>query len=109
MDGKPLPGLRPWVEKNLGIDVKLRTPSVSIQSLQIPSPLISNQQFLEFLRVEDIYYSDASLTRLARSHGQTLAEIISIRTGKVGRIPDLVIWPRNEKQILKVNFKTKKN
>uniref|UniRef100_A0A915M8B2 Alkylglycerone-phosphate synthase n=1 Tax=Meloidogyne javanica TaxID=6303 RepID=A0A915M8B2_MELJA len=102
LDGKPLPGLRPWVEKNLGIDVELRTPSVSIQSLQIPSPLISNQQFLEFLRVEDIYYSDASLTRLARSHGQTLAEIISIRTGKVGRIPDLVIWPRNEKQILKI-------
>uniref|UniRef100_A0A914LLV4 Alkylglycerone-phosphate synthase n=1 Tax=Meloidogyne incognita TaxID=6306 RepID=A0A914LLV4_MELIC len=101
-DGLVLEYLWPWVEKNLGIDVKLRTPSVSIQSLQIPSPLISNQQFLEFLRVEDIYYSDASLTRLARSHGQTLAEIISIRTGKVGRIPDLVIWPRNEKQILKI-------
>ncbi|CAK5094755.1 unnamed protein product [Meloidogyne enterolobii] len=102
LDGKPLPGLRPWVEKNLGIDVGLRTPSISIQSLQIPSPLISNPQFLEFLRLEDIYYSDAPLTRLARSHGQTLAEIISIRTGKVGRIPDLVIWPRNEKQILKI-------
>uniref|UniRef100_A0A1I8B5T8 Alkylglycerone-phosphate synthase n=1 Tax=Meloidogyne hapla TaxID=6305 RepID=A0A1I8B5T8_MELHA len=102
LDGKPLPGLRPWVEKNLGIDVHLRTPSISIQSLKIPLPLISNPQFLEFLRVEDIYYSDAPMTRLARSHGQTLAEITSIRTGKIGRIPDLVIWPRNEKQILKI-------
>ena len=48
------------------------------------------------------------MTRLARSHGQTLAEIICIRTGKIGRIPDLVIWPRNEKQILKVNLKAEK-
>jgi alkyldihydroxyacetonephosphate synthase len=104
LDGKPIPGLRPWIEKNLGINVQFKTQnnSISIQSIKIPKPQILNQNFFEFLKKENIYFTDESMSRLARSHGQTLAEIISIRIGQIGRIPDLVIWPRNEKQILKV-------
>ncbi|KAF7639527.1 Alkylglycerone-phosphate synthase [Meloidogyne graminicola] len=101
LNEKSLPGLRPWVEKNLGIDINYKTPSISIQSLKLPTPLL-NQNLLEFLQLEDIYYSYSQLNRLTRSHGQTLEEIINIRIGKIKRIPDLVVWPRTEKQILKI-------
>lgn len=120
LDGQPLPGMRPWVEKNLAVDLKQQTClNVDPHSLKLPMP-VSNPAFHAFLRYQAISFSNAPFLRLVRSHGQTLSEIVGLRSGEVGRIPDLVslafesnfyflfstnfqvVWPRTEEQIQKV-------
>ena len=101
LDGKPLANLRPWVEKNLGVDLAKKTPSIQPDSLQLPVPIV-NAPFCAFLRSNGISFSNFPQIRLAHSHGQTLGEILAIRSGQIGRIPDLVVWPKNEEQIQKV-------
>ena len=101
LDGKPLPDLRPWMERNMAVQFDGR-PSTAFgidpNSLTVPEPQRSLPLF-DFLRSHSISFSNAPRIRLIRSHGQTLAEILHLQTGQFGRIPDLVIWPRNEQQI----------
>lgn len=93
--------LRPWVEKNLGIDLANTTRSIERNAVKIPPPQ-RNPLFCAFLRANGISFSNHPQIRLIRSHGQTLSEIIAIRQGQIGRIPDIVVWPRDEEQIQKV-------
>lgn len=117
LDGQPLPALRPWVEQNLGVDLtgaqqteSSNSTNAATQSspillphhLKLPLPTVSSSAFCAFLRSHAISFSNAPLLRLVRSHGQSLSEIIDLRSGKIGRIPDLVVWPRTEEQIQKV-------
>lgn len=143
LDGQPLPALRPWVEQNLGVDLtgaqqteSSNSTNAATQSspillphhLKLPLPTVSSSAFCAFLRSHAISFSNAPLLRLVRSHGQSLSEIIDLRSGKIGRIPDLVrvfvlfllfllgsnitiksfiqvVWPRTEEQIQKVQEK----
>ncbi|KAL3099746.1 hypothetical protein niasHS_000230 [Heterodera schachtii] len=100
LDGKCLPSLRPWIEQNLGIDMAHRTLSVPSQSLRIPPPVVPcPPSFLQALRSRHIPFSSVGMRRLVRSHGQTLAEVQALRMGHVGRIVDLVVWPRSEADV----------
>uniref|UniRef100_A0A183C7J5 Alkylglycerone-phosphate synthase n=1 Tax=Globodera pallida TaxID=36090 RepID=A0A183C7J5_GLOPA len=99
LDGKPLPALRPWIEQHLGVDLSHRTPSVSAQSLHIPPAVACAEQFLRLLRSRGIPFSNVGMRRVVRSHGQTLAEVLSLRMGQIGRIVDLVVWPRSEAEV----------
>ncbi|KAI1725288.1 FAD binding domain-containing protein [Ditylenchus destructor] len=107
LNDKIMPQLRPWIEQNVGIDLDYKTPSISLEDLERkwsssgPQTRI-NETFLEELRTNNISYSNALLNRLNRSHGQTLHEILSLRQGNIGRIPDLVVWPKNEHETSKV-------
>lgn len=71
----------------------------------MPAPLKPNKEFLNFLQKNIISFTNSSVYRLVRSHGQTLHEILSLRNGKplnYGRLPDLVVWPQYESDVEKV-------
>lgn len=79
LDGKSLPSLLPWIRQNLGVDLSFRTPSISPQSLQIPSPLFFPRPFTDLLRSLKIPFSSNGMRRVVRSHGQTLADVMPLR------------------------------
>lgn len=98
-----MPHLRPWIEENVGVDISYRTPSVDIKDIIVSIPINFNLFFLEFLRTNNISYSNSKKHRINRSHGQTLHDILPLRNkGQTGRIPDLVIWAKSEKDVEKV-------
>lgn len=100
-----MPYLRPWIEENLGVDLSYRTPSVDIKDIQVSNPITCDELFLEFLRSNNISYSNSKMHRVNRSHGQTLHDILPLRNeGKTGKIPDLVIWAQSEVDVKKVCF-----
>ncbi|VDN43275.1 unnamed protein product [Gongylonema pulchrum] len=80
--------------ETLGIDVDYRTPSVLYEEVSVPAS-VDNQQFIDFLLEKGISFSNKSKYRLARSHGHT--------GGIVGRIPDIVVWPASEDQVVEVS------
>lgn len=100
-----MPYLRPWIEQNVGVDITYRTPSVDIKDIQVSNPIRCNSLFLEFLRTNNISYSNSKMYRVQRSHGQTLHDILPLRNkGQTGRIPDLVIWAQSQIDVEKVYF-----
>ncbi|KAK0415892.1 hypothetical protein QR680_012177 [Steinernema hermaphroditum] len=101
MSGQVLPLLRPWFEANLGVDMSFKTPAQPRSQMKIPEPII-NQEFIDHLRSLDISFSNRSQHRLIRSHGHTMHDMSMLRYGAPHRVPDLVVWPKSEEEVVKV-------
>ncbi|KAK6016763.1 hypothetical protein OSTOST_17749, partial [Ostertagia ostertagi] len=98
--GHKMPYFRPWFEETLGVDLDFMKPSQRIGDIGIPPP-IENDQIYDELLCADISFSNAPLIRLMRGHGHTLHEIFYLRHGKFPRLPDIVVWPRSEEDVMK--------
>jgi hypothetical protein len=94
LNGKMLPYLRTWMEANIGADLSYETPCKRFNELNIPLP-IQCPKFTKYLKSSNISFTNCPKYRLNRSHGQNLHDIWNLWTGKIGRIPDLVVWPRS--------------
>lgn len=103
LSGKELTRLLPWIRET--IDIKL-DPQDALQSAyptKIPAPF-SNQPFTDeigdFLNVNQISF-DGEI-RLRHGHGHTQEEMFAIKYEKLGRIPDVVVFPETQEQIAKL-------
>uniref|UniRef100_A0A0M3I5H1 ATP-dependent (S)-NAD(P)H-hydrate dehydratase n=1 Tax=Ascaris lumbricoides TaxID=6252 RepID=A0A0M3I5H1_ASCLU len=103
MSGMKMPYFRPWFEANMGVRAEYRTPSQIRTELHAPEA-VDNQEFIDFLKANDISYSNAAQHRIVRSHGHTVHDIVRLRHGKLARIPDLVVWPKSEQQVIKAGI-----
>nr|CDJ91270.1 FAD linked oxidase and FAD-linked oxidase domain containing protein [Haemonchus contortus] len=99
--GQKMPFFRPWFEENLGVGLDYCTPSQRIGDMEIPPP-IENDEILDELVRANISFSNAPRMRLMRGHGHTVHDIINLRHGKIPRLPDIVVWPRSEQDVLKI-------
>uniref|UniRef100_A0A0N5AGU1 ATP-dependent (S)-NAD(P)H-hydrate dehydratase n=1 Tax=Syphacia muris TaxID=451379 RepID=A0A0N5AGU1_9BILA len=101
MSGEVMPSFRPWFEKYLGVDINYCTPSQLRSDLSLPVPVV-HKAFLDYLKQLNISFSNAAQHRLMRSHGHTVHEMWKLRHGKFERLVDLVVWPKNEADIVKI-------
>uniref|UniRef100_A0AAF5PNU4 Alkylglycerone-phosphate synthase n=1 Tax=Wuchereria bancrofti TaxID=6293 RepID=A0AAF5PNU4_WUCBA len=101
LSGQALPYLLKYMERRLGVDPDIQTPSVRYEDLVIPVSF-DNQDFINFLLSNNISFSNKSNYRLVRSHGHTVHDIANLRNGAVGRIPDIIVWPKNEEEVLTI-------
>ncbi|OZC06273.1 FAD binding domain protein, partial [Onchocerca flexuosa] len=99
--GQTLPYLMKFMEKNLGVNIEIQTPSIRYEDLIIPIPF-DNQDFINFLLSNNISFSNKSNYRLVRSHGHTVHDIANLRNGTVGRIPDIIVWPKSEEEVVTI-------
>lgn len=103
LSGQKLPNLLPWVEATMGIEVP-RTPAL-INQYPAPMPEAkTHPAFCDALHKalgEDIVdVTDAC--RLRHGHGHTQEEMYAIKYGRLRRVPDMVAFPRDEEQVLKL-------
>ncbi|PIO53868.1 hypothetical protein TELCIR_24781, partial [Teladorsagia circumcincta] len=98
--GHKMPYFRPWFEEHLGVDLDYMTPSQRIGDMEIPPPIENDEIYDELVRA-DISFSNEPRMRLMRGHGHTVHDIINLRHGKFPRLPDLVVWPRTEQEVMK--------
>ena len=110
LSGKELPRFLPWVREVLESDVHPANINRPNYPTEIPEPHIS-PEFLEnlqrFLAANQIDHSGE--VRLRHGHGHTQEEMYSIKYTKLGRIPDLVVYPETEAHLVSLVEAAKKH
>lgn len=101
LSGKELPRFLPWVREVLQVQVDPADTHVPQYPTAIAEPRISGE-FLSkvsaFLRADQII-TDGEI-RMRHGHGHTQEEMYAIKYTKLGRIPDVVICPETEAQVV---------
>jgi alkyldihydroxyacetonephosphate synthase len=99
--GQKLPYLLPWVERTMGIAIPLtglHTPHYppAIPESRLPQSVA--QALAQILAPEQILTE--GVQRLRRGHGQTQEEMYAIKYGTLARVPDVVVLPHSEAQVV---------
>ncbi len=100
LSGCELAHLRPWFERVTGLSFQPDDQNVShypptVEASRAPASL------LDALRaaLSPAQVSDDALTRLRHGHGHTQDEMYAIKYGRVGRVPDCVVFPESTDQV----------
>src|SRR5262245_24032794 len=100
ISGKELPRFLPWVRETLECDVTPKNINQPHYPTLIPEPCIQ-PDFLaaiqEFLGPSQIDVNGE--VRMRHGNGHTQEEMYSIKYTRLGRIPDLVVYPSAEDQV----------
>jgi alkyldihydroxyacetonephosphate synthase len=98
--GQELPSLLPWVSEVMEVPIRPDDVHAPHYPTEI-SPPKNHPALLAELKLflaEDQISQDPQL-RLRHGHGHTQEEMFAIKYGKLGRIPDLVVFPTEEEQV----------
>lgn len=103
LSGQELPRLLPWIRETLDIDLDPRDQHRNSYPTEIPAA-IENGAFSKaisaFLAADQIDASGES--RLRHGHGHTQEEMYAIKHKRLGRIPDLIVYPTSEDQVARL-------
>jgi len=100
LSGERLPDLLPWFRKVVGIDFPLESSAGRFVLPPVPQPRQA-QGFLDEIRktvAEDQIVTDSAV-RLRHGHGHTVSEINAVRSNGFERVPDYVVYPKDESQV----------
>lgn len=89
-----------WVQATFNLVVEDVLDPVKMP-IKFPDPQV-NAEFFEGIKKLKIDHSIDGEDRLIRSHGQTLHDIHTLRTGNLARIPDLVLWPTSHDEVVEI-------
>ncbi|HKX12515.1 MAG TPA: FAD-binding oxidoreductase [bacterium] len=100
LSGQELPSLLPWVSEVMEVPIRpddVHTPHYPTEI----SPAKNHPALLAELKLflKDDQLSQDPKLRLRHGHGHTQEEMFAIKYGKLGRIPDLVVFPTEEEQV----------
>ncbi len=101
LSNQRLPSLLPWVQGVMGVTIDPLDIRSWPTPTDFPAPVTNAalQETLTALLPPDQWSVDGP-TRLRHGHGQTQEEMYAIKFAKLGRIPDLVVWPTEEAQVI---------
>ena len=95
------PAFRPFVINAIDLDVNTPpTAPMSLDDLSIPTPMISDQLLTELadaVGAENAVQDD--LDRIVHTYGKSARDLLRIRVGDIPRVPDVVVYPRDEAEV----------
>lgn len=96
-----LPYLLPWVRQVMEVEVDTSDTFSSAYPPEIPEP-VTHPEFLTQLQkvLASGQWTADPQKRLRHGHGHTQAEMFAIKYGKIPRVPDLVVYPASEEQVM---------
>ncbi len=100
ISGKKIPSLLPWAEGILGLRLDPRDRNAPHYPTTVPARIANEaleRALAEKLPAERI--STDARQRLRHGHGHTLEEMWAIKHGRLGRVPDLVVWPASDDDV----------
>uniref|UniRef100_A0A671Q3N4 Alkylglycerone-phosphate synthase n=1 Tax=Sinocyclocheilus anshuiensis TaxID=1608454 RepID=A0A671Q3N4_9TELE len=100
LSGLILPSLKDWFEGTFGANLQHRSPATVSQVAVAPPNL--NQPFVEDLKAAGLAVSHDPEDRVFRAHGHCLHEVFALREGRIGRVPDMVVWPSCHSDVEKI-------
>src|SRR5262245_24194002 len=100
LSGKELPRFLPWVREILGVEIGPNNMNRPAYPTAIPDPHI-NPEFLSHLQrfLTPNQIDTNGEIRMRHGHGHTQEEMYSIKYTRLGRIPDIVVYPENDGQV----------
>ena len=95
------PALRAFIKRHLGLDVAGTTSRpVAFEDLEIPAPAIGSELRGALERaVAGERVSTHPLDRVIHARGKSLRDLVRHRRGELGRLPDVVLRPRDEAEV----------
>ncbi|KAJ3592062.1 hypothetical protein NHX12_007192 [Muraenolepis orangiensis] len=102
LSGLLMPHMSDWFTSTFGASLQhtsLATPTLDPSAVKPP---FLNEAFMEDLKSTGLPFTTDPEDRVFRSHGHCLHEIFALREGKVGRVPDLVVWPNCHDDVVKI-------
>src|SRR2546429_1472126 len=92
------PDLAPFIVQVIGVNVDMKSaPPLGFDELRIPDPTLPNplRKALEHA-VTSEFVSIDSLDRVVHARGKSLRDLIWQRSGKLPRVPDVIVRPGDE-------------
>ncbi|KAA8588120.1 hypothetical protein FQN60_001314 [Etheostoma spectabile] len=102
LSGMIIPALQNWFEGTFGASVQHKSPAMPILTSSAVQPPTLNEAFVDELKSTGIPFSHDAEDRVFRGHGHCLHEVFALREGKVGRVPDMVVWPNCHNDVVKI-------
>jgi alkyldihydroxyacetonephosphate synthase len=109
LSGKELPRLLPWIRETLEIEFDPKDIHQTSYPTEIPASLESpefNAEIKTF--ISDGQIDTSGENRLRHGHGHTQEEMFAIKHKRLGRIPDMIIYPESEEQVAQLIEAAKK-
>ncbi len=100
LSGKELSRLLPWIRETLEIELDPKDIHQTSYPTEIPAA-VENPAFSTELGkfISDSQIETGGEIRLRHGHGHTQEEMFAIKHKRLGRIPDMVIYPEDENQV----------
>uniref|UniRef100_A0A8C5BXR8 Alkylglycerone-phosphate synthase n=1 Tax=Gadus morhua TaxID=8049 RepID=A0A8C5BXR8_GADMO len=102
LSGMIMPSLKEWFEGTFGANVQHKSFASAVPSPGAVKPPALNQAFVEGVQSTGVPFSSDAEDRVFRGHGHCLHEIFALREGRVGRVPDMVVWPNCHDDVVKI-------
>jgi alkyldihydroxyacetonephosphate synthase len=110
LSGKELPRLLPWIRETLEIEFDPKDVHQTAYPTEIPAAVESPvflAEIKEFIR--DAQIDTSGENRLRHGHGHTQEEMFAIKHKRLGRIPDMILYPESEEQVASLIEAAKKH
>ena len=110
MSGQELPTLLPWMESVIDLTIEPKDVRPARFPTRVPPPR-SQPAFLRALKraMGKEAVSQASTERIRHGHGHTQAEMFALKNDDLARLPDAVVRPQSEAQVIKLVALAKKH
>src|ERR1044072_5473745 len=110
LSGKELTRLLPWIRETLEIELDPKDVHQTSYPTEIHA-LVENSAFKAELQtfIGDSQIDTGGEVRLRHGHGHTQEEMFAIKHKRLGRIPDMVIYPESESQVAQLIEAAKKH
>ncbi|MCB1197856.1 MAG: FAD-binding oxidoreductase, partial [Deltaproteobacteria bacterium] len=103
LDVSDKPGLWPYIQKTLGIDIFQPTPPVRLEDIKL-SPVHVEPTFMSALKdlLRDDQVSTDHKQRVIHSYGKSFRDLWRMRNALVEASPDVVVYPEDEAQVVAI-------
>ena len=97
------PKIRPYLQRELGVEDDCRTPPVSFEEVQLPEAK-QNAPFVDALKkvLAEDQFSEGKKDRLIHAAGKAFRDLLRLRRGQVDYAPDLVVYPASEADVVAI-------
>jgi len=95
------PSLGPFVRERIGIDLdQPPAPLIELDQLKVPDPALDDVLLKALTAVVgDDNVDQTPLDRVVHTYGKSLRDLVRIRRGDLGRLPDVVVYPGTEHEV----------
>jgi alkyldihydroxyacetonephosphate synthase len=98
------PKFAPFVMGVLGVDVTLPAPRVrDFASLDVPASQLSSDLRAKLVdAIGEEYVIDDDELRVVHAFGRGVRDLVRVRRGQLGRVPDVVVYPGSEEDVVAI-------
>jgi alkyldihydroxyacetonephosphate synthase len=95
------PALAPFVLEQIGIDLNSKAPDVpDFDQLDVAAPILTPELRARLeAAVGESNVSIDPVDRVVHTYGKSLRDLVRVRAGDLGRLPDVIVFPGSEHEV----------